>query len=87
MRFRNESDRKILQKKYVFVGSRHKKKAMRGNKANAVRKQMPYGLKCSRSIYMDKIIEKNIVVLIYCLILFTFACLILLLTFAFHMFF
>lgn len=75
----------IQQLQTHLNGSRHKKKALRGNKTNAVRK-LPYGLKC-RSIHMDKIIEKNIIVLIYCLILFTFACLILLLTFAFHMFF
>lgn len=69
-----------------FLGSRHKKKAMRGNKPYMVRKSLPYGFRCSRTICMDKIIEKNVVVLIYCLLLFTFACLTLLLTFAFHLF-
>ncbi|KAL2712096.1 zinc finger protein 385B-like isoform X2 [Vespula squamosa] len=37
----------IQQLQTHLNGSRHKKKAMRGNKSNAVRKQMPYGLKCS----------------------------------------
>ncbi|KAF7380488.1 hypothetical protein HZH68_016353 [Vespula germanica] len=36
----------IQQLQTHLNGSRHKKKAMRGNKSNAVRKQMPYGLKC-----------------------------------------
>lgn len=76
----------IQQLQTHLNGSRHKKKAMRGNKPYAVRKPMPYGFRCSRAIYMDKLREKNVVVLIYCLILFTSACLMLLCTFAFHLF-
>ncbi|KAF3427354.1 hypothetical protein E2986_04759 [Frieseomelitta varia] len=41
--------------------SRHKKKAMRGNKPYMVRKSLPYGFKFSRTMCMDKIIEKNVV--------------------------
>ena len=59
---------------------------MRGNTRYMVRKPLPYGLKCSRTLCMDKVIEKNVAVLIYSLLLFTFACLTLLLTFAFHLF-
>lgn len=70
----------------VFAGSRHKKKLMRGNnKSYMVRKTLPYGLKTNRFMYLDKI-EKNTVVLVYSLVLFAFACLTLLLTFAFHFF-
>lgn len=80
---------KLLQyydKIYIFAGSRHKKKLMRGNnKSFMVRKTLPYGLKNNRFMYLDKI-EKNTVVLVYSLVLFAFACLTLLLTFAFHFF-
>lgn len=76
----------IQQLQTHLNGSRHKKKALRGNKPQVARKTLPCGLRCSRTICMDKIIEKNVVVLVYCLLLFTFACLTILLTFAFHMF-
>ena len=76
----------IQQLQTHLNGSRHKKKAMRGNKSYMVRKSLAYGFRCSRTMCMEKIIEKNVAVLVYCLILFTFACLTLLLTFAFHLF-
>lgn len=70
---------------HIFAGSRHKKKLMKGNKSYMVRKTVPYGLKNNRFTYLEKI-EKNTVALVYSLALFAFACLTLLLTFAFHFF-
>ncbi|EZA58831.1 hypothetical protein X777_15000 [Ooceraea biroi] len=76
----------IQQLQTHLNGSRHKKKLLRGNnKSYMVRKTMPYGLKTSRFMYLEKI-EKNTVILVYSLVLFVFACLTLLLTFAFHFF-
>lgn len=76
----------IQQLQTHLNGSRHKKKLMRGNnKSYMVRKTLPYGLKTNRFMYLDKL-EKNTVVLVYSLVLFAFACLTLLLTFAFHFF-
>ncbi|XP_015430879.1 PREDICTED: zinc finger protein 346-like [Dufourea novaeangliae] len=76
----------IQQLQTHLNGSRHKKKAMRGNKHYMVRKSLSYRFRWSRTMCMDKIIERSVAVLIYCLILFTFACLILLLTFTCHFF-
>lgn len=76
----------IQQLQTHLNGSRHKKKAMRGNKPYMVRKPLPYGFKFSRTMCLDKSIEKNVVILIYCLLVFTFACLTVLLIFAFHLF-
>lgn len=73
-------------RKTFFLGSRHKKRLLRGNnKSYMVRKPLPYSLKNNRFMYLEKI-EKNTVAVIYSLVLFTFACLTLLLTFAFHFF-
>lgn len=75
----------IQQLQTHLNGSRHKKKLMKGNKSYMVRKTVPYGLKNNRFTYLEKI-EKNTVALVYSLALFAFACLTLLLTFAFHFF-
>lgn len=59
---------------------------MRGNnKSYMVRKALPYGVRNSRLTYLEKI-EKHATVLIYSLVLFTFACLTIIVTFAFQLF-
>lgn len=77
----------IQQLQTHLNGSRHKKKAMRGNKSYMARKSLPYRIRYSRAMCIDRLLGKNVVVLIYCLLLFTFACVTLLLTFTFHLFF
>lgn len=68
-------------------GNRHKKKAIRGNKSTTgVKATANYGFRARRTVLVDKMMRKETVVLVYCLILFTFACLTLLLTFVFHIY-
>ncbi|XP_034182090.1 zinc finger protein 346 isoform X2 [Osmia lignaria lignaria] len=53
----------IQQLQTHLNGSRHKKKAMRGNKPYVVRKSVPYRIRYSRTLSMDKLIGKNVVVM------------------------
>lgn len=69
-----------------FSGNRHKKKAIRGNKSTGVKSTSNNGFRTRRTLVVDQQIRKETVVLVYCLIVFTFACLTLLLTFVFHVY-
>lgn len=71
---------------FIFIsGNRHKKKALRGNKPPGV-KNTALGFRTRRSQYVDNMVQKDVVVLVYGLIFFTFACLTFLLTFVFHIY-
>ena len=62
------------------------KKVSKGNKNKNIKNFVPYNIKCRRTIYLNKLIQKNSIALIYGLMIFAFACLVLLLTFVFHVY-